>query len=107
MAEPTELEKDDTAAGEAANTAHLVFAVIAALIPVTIAISFTGWEQPWRVLANLLIAVTQASLLSWFFMHLRRSDRLTWVVAAAGLFFTGILFTLTLADYVFRELSPR
>src|SRR5262249_46581685 len=63
------------------TTYYTTFAVIAALMVVTVLVSFSGMQQPWRVLLNLAIAGTQVGLLSWFFMHLRRSDRLTWVVA--------------------------
>jgi cytochrome c oxidase subunit 4 len=37
-----------------------------------------------------------------YFMHVRWSSRLTWVVAASGFFWLLILFGLTMADYVSR-----
>lgn len=48
------------------------------------------------------IAVTKALLVILFFMHVRWSTRLTWVVAGAGFFWLLILFTVTMADYMTR-----
>lgn len=48
------------------------------------------------------IAAAKASLVVLFFMHLRWSTRLTWVVAAAGIFWLLIMFTLTMQDYLTR-----
>lgn len=50
----------------------------------------------------LLIACTKATLVILFFMHVRWSSRLTWVVAASGFFWLLILFALGLSDYVSR-----
>ena len=50
----------------------------------------------------LLIAVTKALLVILFFMHVRWSSRLTWVVAASGFFWLLILFSLTMQDYLTR-----
>jgi len=50
----------------------------------------------------LTIACTKALLVILFFMHVRWSTRLTWVVAASGFFWLLILFTLTLSDYFSR-----
>ena len=48
------------------------------------------------------LAITKALLVVLFFMHVRWSSRLTWVVAAAGFFWLLILFTLTMSDYMTR-----
>jgi caa(3)-type oxidase subunit IV len=80
-----------------------LFFVIAVLMIVTVAISFTGWPGHTRLILNLLIAGAQAALLSLFFMHLRKSDPVTMLVAAAGLFWLFLLFVLILTDYVTRH----
>jgi cytochrome c oxidase subunit 4 len=49
----------------------------------------------------LLIAGTKATLVILFFMHVRWSSRLTWVVAMAGFFWLLLLFTI-LGDYISR-----
>ena len=50
----------------------------------------------------LAIACTKALLVVLYFMHVRWSSRLTWVVAASGFFWLLIMFALTMADYVSR-----
>ena len=57
---------------------------------------------PLNNLVMLLIACTKATLVILFFMHVRWSSRLTWVVVAAGFFWLLIMFTLTLGDYFSR-----
>jgi cytochrome c oxidase subunit IV len=49
-----------------------------------------------------VIAFAKASLVALIFMHLRYSRRLMRVVAAAGLFWLGILIALTMSDYLTR-----
>ncbi len=53
----------------------------------------------------LVIAITKATLVILYFMHVRYSSRLTWVVIACGFFFLLILFGLTLSDYLTRGWS--
>jgi cytochrome c oxidase subunit 4 len=50
----------------------------------------------------LAIACTKATLVILFFMHVRWSTRLTWVVVASGFFWLLIMFTLTMTDYLSR-----
>jgi cytochrome c oxidase subunit 4 len=52
--------------------------------------------------AALTIAIIKASIVALFFMHLRYSGKLTWVVVGAAIFWLGILFTLSLSDYLTR-----
>ena len=54
----------------------------------------------------LAIACTKASLVVLFFMHVRWSTRLTWVVAASGFFWLLIMFGLTMQDYYTRGWVP-
>src|SRR5713226_10234455 len=50
----------------------------------------------------LAIACTKALLVILFFMHVRWSTRLTWVVAASGFVWLLILFGITMSDYLTR-----
>jgi cytochrome c oxidase subunit 4 len=54
----------------------------------------------------LAIACTKAALVILFFMHVRWSTRLTWVVAASGFFWLLIMFGLTMQDYLTRSWVP-
>jgi len=56
----------------------------------------------FNTVAALGIAALKALLVALFFMHVRESPRLTVVVALGGLFWLGILLTLTMTDYLTR-----
>ena len=53
-------------------------------------------------LVMLTIACGKALLVILFFMHVRWSSRLTWVIAASGFFWLLILFGITMSDYMSR-----
>ena len=55
-----------------------------------------------NAVAALTIAVFKAVLVILFFMHVRYSTRLTWVVVIGSVFWLGILLTLTCGDYLTR-----
>jgi cytochrome c oxidase subunit 4 len=50
----------------------------------------------------LTIAVIKATLVVLYFMHVRYSSRLTWVIVVSGFFWLGIMFALTMSDYLSR-----
>ena len=50
----------------------------------------------------LTIALHQGALVVLFFMAVRWSSRLTWVVAASGFVWLLILFGITMSDYMSR-----
>ena len=52
-----------------------------------------------NVIIALTIAVVKATLVVLYFMHVRYSSRLIWVVFTSALFWLAILFALTLSDY--------
>src|SRR5437868_14056474 len=56
-----------------------------------------------NIIAALVIAVFKATLVILFFMHVKYSTRLTWVVVIGSVFWLGILLTLTLSDYLTRR----
>ena len=60
---------------------------------------------PLNNVVMLAIAGTKATLVILFFMHVRWSSRLTWVVAMAGFFWLLLLFSV-LGDYMSRGWVP-
>jgi cytochrome c oxidase subunit 4 len=48
------------------------------------------------------IAVSKATLVVLYFMHVRWSSRLIWVVVGAGMVWLVILLSLTMSDYLTR-----
>jgi cytochrome c oxidase subunit IV len=82
----------------------MYYAVFAALIvgtALTVAVAFLDLGALNNVLM-LGIAFTKALLVILFFMHVRWSSHLTWVVVASGFFWLLILFGLTMTDYLTR-----
>jgi cytochrome c oxidase subunit 4 len=60
---------------------------------------------PLNNVVMLLIAGTKATLVILFFMHVRWSSRLTWVIAMAGFFWLLLLFSV-IGDYISRGWVP-
>jgi len=78
-----------------------IFGILMILTYVTVRAAFQDLG-PWNVIVALAIAVTKATLVVLYFMHVRYSDRLTWVVVITGFFWLVILLGLTMSDYLSR-----
>ena|SRR5574339_737714 len=95
------------------STAHvapkgLYYAVFLALIVGTVATYAVALVDLGFMnnIVMLTIACAKALLVILFFMHVRWSDRLTWVVVASGFFWLLILFSITMSDYLTRGWIP-
>jgi cytochrome c oxidase subunit 4 len=84
---------------------YWVFAALIVGTALTVGVAFLDLGALNNVLM-LGIAMTKALLVILFFMHVRWSTRLTWVVAASGFVWLVILFGLTMADYLTRGWVP-
>jgi cytochrome c oxidase subunit IV len=82
-----------------------VFIALLLLLVVTVVVSEMEFGAANFVVAAG-IATIKAALIILFFMHVKYSSRLVWLLAGAGYFFLAILFALTLADYFTRTFSP-
>jgi cytochrome c oxidase subunit IV len=83
---------------------RLYLAIFATLMLLT---AFTVWVAfidlgPMNLVVALAVAVTKATLVVLFFMHVKYSSKLTWLVVASGFFFLAIMVALTMADVVSR-----
>ena len=65
----------------------------------TVWAGLTDFPGQLNVIIALTIAVVKATLVVLYFMHVRYSSRLIWVVFTSALFWLAILFALTLSDY--------
>ena len=81
---------------------YLVFLALMVGTALTVGAAFVDMGALNNVVM-LGIAITKATLVVLFFMHVRWGTRLTWVVAASGFFWLLILFGLTMQDYLTRE----
>jgi cytochrome c oxidase subunit 4 len=55
--------------------------------------------EPFNDLLAMTIAVTKMTLVLLYFMHVRYSSRLIWVIVAASFFWLILMIALSLADY--------
>jgi cytochrome c oxidase subunit 4 len=86
----------------------MYYAVFAALIvgtALTVIAAFFDMGALNNVVM-LAIACAKALLVILFFMHVRWSTRLTWLVVASGFFWLIIMFGLTMTDYLSRGWVP-
>jgi cytochrome c oxidase subunit IV len=60
---------------------------------------------PANTIVALAVAVTKAVLVVLYFMHVRYSSRLTWVVVAGGFLWLAMMILITLSDYMTRGWS--
>lgn len=92
--------------GPSLKTYLIIFAVLMALLVLTVAVAFLPHWGYFNIAIALAIAVTKATLVVLFFMHVIESSRLTKVFVGATLLWVGILFAFTFADYVSRDWLP-
>jgi cytochrome c oxidase subunit IV len=78
---------------------------LALMVGTTLTVFAAFYDFPWQL--NTIIALTiasiKATLVVLYFMHVRYSPRLVWVIVASALFWLGILFALTFSDYLTRD----
>ena len=72
----------------------------------TVLAAFQDFPGPLNVVVALTIAVVKATLVILYFMHVRYSPRLIWLVIGSALFWLAIMFALTISDYWTRTWLP-
>jgi cytochrome c oxidase subunit IV len=72
----------------------------------TVGVSLLDIAGYWHITLGLVIAVCKASLVVLFFMHVIVSSRLTRIVIIVSVFWLLLLVSLTMTDYVTRNLIP-
>ena len=78
-----------------------VFGILMVGTALTVLVAFYDLG-PMNNVMMLTIAIVKALFVVLYFMHVRWSSRLTWVVAASGFFWLLIMFTFTMTDYLSR-----
>jgi cytochrome c oxidase subunit IV len=78
-----------------------VFAILMVGTALTVLVAFYDLG-PLNNVMMLTIACVKALFVVLYFMHVRWSSRLTWVVVASGFFWLLIMFTFTMTDYLSR-----
>jgi len=70
---------------------------------VTVIAGKMDFPGPLNVIIALTIACIKATLVVLYFMHVRYSSKLIWLIFVSALFWMAILFTLTFSDYWTRS----
>ena len=83
---------------------YTIFAILMLCTYLTVQIAFFDLGV-LNAIAALTIAVFKAVLVVLFFMHVRYSPRLTWLVVLGAVFWLAILLALTSGDYLTRRLG--
>jgi len=65
----------------------------------TVVAALYDFPGPLNAVVALTIAVIKATLVVLFFMHVRYSGRLIWLVIGSAIFWLAIMFALTISDY--------
>jgi len=78
-----------------------IFAALMLLTALTVWVAFIDLGS-LNVVVALAVAVTKATLVILFFMHVKYSSRLTWLVVVSGFVFLAIMIGFTMSDVVSR-----
>jgi cytochrome c oxidase subunit 4 len=89
------------------KTYLVVFALLMVLLVITVVAAFkVHIGHAGNIILALAIAVLKAGLVVLFFMHVKYASRLTKIFVVSGLVWLGIMFSLTLGDYLTRSWLP-
>jgi cytochrome c oxidase subunit 4 len=80
-----------------------IFLVLLLGTGLTVVAAFVDFPWQLNTIVAMTIAITKATFVVLFFMHVRYSARLVWVIIGAALFWMAILFAFTLADFYTRH----
>ena len=78
-----------------------IFAILLAMTGITVAVAYADLGR-MNAVAALAIACFKALIVVLYFMHVKYSTRLIKLTVIAGLYWLGIIFALTLGDYLTR-----
>jgi len=80
-----------------------IFFVLLVGTALTVMAAFVDFPWQLNTIVAMTIAITKATFVVLYFMHVRYSARLVWVIIGAALFWMAILFAFTLADFYTRD----
>ena len=79
-----------------------IFLILLVGTALTVGAAFIDFPWRFNTIVALTIATIKATFVVLYFMHVRYSARLVWVIVTAALFWMGIMFAFTFADYFTR-----
>jgi cytochrome c oxidase subunit IV len=84
----------------------VIFLALMVGTALTLLAAFYDFPGPLNAVVALTIAVVKATLVVLYFMHVRYSGRLIWLVIVAALLWLVIMFAITFSDYWTRAWQP-
>ncbi len=84
------------------STYYLIFTALMVGTALTVGAAFVDLGNTANTVVALAIACTKATLVVLFFMHVKYSPKLTWLVVIASLFWLMLLLLITMGDYATR-----
>ncbi len=78
-----------------------IFLALMVLTALTVRAAFIDLG-PMNNVIMLGIAITKATLVVLYFMHVRYSDRLTWILVSTGFVFVAVMVLITISDPISR-----
>lgn len=79
-----------------------IFLVLLVGTALTVIAAFIDFPYGLNTIVAMTIAVAKATFVVLYFMHVRYSSRLIWVILASAMFWMALLFAFTFADYFTR-----
>ena len=83
-----------------------IFGALMVLTAVTVGAAYVDLGM-FNFAVAMMIATFKASLVVWYFMHVKYQSSLTKLTVATGLFFLTILLGMMMIDYGGRAFSPQ
>jgi len=81
---------------------YMVFFVVLIGLFVTIGASMAGLGDR-AIYVHMLVSVIQVSFVAYYWMHLKKSDQMTWLTFGSAFFVMLVLFALPLSDFLTRH----
>jgi cytochrome c oxidase subunit 4 len=83
------------------STFLIIYGLLMGLFVLTVIAARTDLG-PYQFRAAMTIAIIKAVLIVLYFMHVRYSERLTWIFSGASFLWLVVLIAFTLSDYLTR-----
>jgi len=80
------------------KTYYAVFGALIVLTGLTYAVSFAGFPPVQSVIIAMVVAMTKASLVALWFMHLKYDTKFNIFVFVSALWFMAVFFVFTMFD---------
>ncbi len=85
------------------KTLIMVWAALTILTCVTVYIATVDFGRSLNIISAMVIASIKASIVAYYFMHLKFEDKLTWIYALYPMFLLFLLIATTIMETFTRN----